>query len=76
MLGWNNIGHFGELSNHKEFLNHVGKVNSPQPHVVHKHPIEWPARTMILPHMLALKLKYLNSHTTMIDSHIPPLQNN
>ena len=45
MVGWNKIGHFRELINYRELLNHVVELNdphtnSPQLHVVHKNPIE------------------------------------
>ena len=44
MVGWNKINHFRELSDYREFLIRVMKVNSPytnipQPHVVHKNSI-------------------------------------
>ena len=49
MVGWNKIGHFRELINNRELLNHVVELNSPHTnspalHVVHKNPLESPTR--------------------------------
>ncbi len=45
MIGWNNIGHFRELSINEGYLNHemeanIPHTNSPSLGVVHKNPIE------------------------------------
>ena len=72
MVGWNKIGHYRELSNHRELLNHAMEVsnphtNSPQLHMVHKTPLEWPTQYYVYICYTNINLSYAHVWGTFIE---------